>query len=85
MNGLSAIVARIDRATYGNFGDWKALSGAKGLFEMRIHYGQGYRIFYTVVDGRIILLLAGSEKRSQDKMIAKASEYLADYNRRVKP
>ena len=79
------LVARIDRASYGNFGDWKALSGAKGLFEMRLHYGQGYRIFYTVIGQRVILLLAGSIKRDQDKMIAKATEYLADYNRRTKP
>ena len=81
----TALIARIDRASYGNFGDWKALTGTKGLHEMRIHFGQGYRIYYAIIGQKVILLLAGSTKRSQDKMIAKASEYLADYNRRVKP
>ena len=80
----TALIARIDRASFGNFGDWKAMAGAKGLFEMRIHYGQGYRIYYTIVGQTIILLLAGSTKRSQDQAIAKAAGYLADYHRRVK-
>lgn len=81
----TALIARIVRASYGNFGDWKALTEAKGLYEMRIHLGQGYRIYYTIIEQKIILLLAGSTKRSQDKMIAKATEYLADFNRRTKP
>lgn len=80
----TALIARVDRAIFGNFGDWKMLAGAKGLFEMRVHYGQGYRIFYAIKDQKVILLLAGSTKHSQDKMIAKAAEYLADYNRRMK-
>ena len=71
--------ARIRRASLGNFGDWKDVKGAKGLFEMREHYGQGYRIFYTIIDNKIILLLAGSTKRDQNRTIAKAKDYLADY------
>lgn len=78
-----AIAARIDRATIGDFGDWKTISGAKGIFEMRIHYAQGYRLFYTVVGQKVVLFLAGSTKQEQDKTIAKAKEYLADYNERV--
>ena len=78
------LFARMDRARYGNFGDWKKFTGAKGLCEMRMHFGQGYRIYYTIVEQRLVLLLAGSRKGDQDKMIAKATQYLADYNRRVK-
>ncbi|MDX3929427.1 MAG: type II toxin-antitoxin system RelE/ParE family toxin [Shinella sp.] len=78
------VVARIRRASLGNFGDWKALTGAAGICEMRIHSGQGFRIFYIVVGQIIILLLAGSTKKEQDKTIAKAKNYLEDYNRRVK-
>ena len=37
----TVLFARIDRAAYGNFGDSRALSGVKGLHEMRIHFGQG--------------------------------------------
>lgn len=49
---------------------------------MRIHYAQGLRIFYTIVGQKVILLLAGSSKRDQDRVIAKAKEYLADYYKR---
>lgn len=78
------LLARIDRAAHGNFGDWKALVGAKGVFEMRESYGPGYRIFYAVVGRRIVLLLAGSTKKEQNRTIAKAKEYLADYEARMK-
>ena len=33
------LIARIDRAAHGNFGDWKSLTGVKGVYEMRINYG----------------------------------------------
>ena len=41
--------ARIRRASLGNLGDWKGIKGSKGLFEMREHYGPGYRIFYGII------------------------------------
>lgn len=75
------IVQRIDRASLGNFGDFKSIKGAKGVFEMREHYGAGYRIFYSIIENKIVLLLAGSLKRDQDKAIKQAKEYLADYER----
>ena len=75
------IHARIDRASLGNFGDWKEIKGAKGIFEMREHYGQGYRLFYTIRGKKIVLLLAGSTKKDQNRTIAKAKEYLAEYER----
>ena len=77
------ILARIDRAAEGNFGDWKSIAGAKGLCEMRIPYGQGFRIYYAVFGTRVVLLLAGSTKQAQDRTIAKAKEYLAEANRRA--
>lgn len=76
--------AQIRKAELGNFGDWKSLTGAGGICEMRVHYGQGFRIYYFVVGQKVILLLAGSTKKEQDRTIAKAKEYLEDYNRRVK-
>ncbi len=77
------LTARIDRAAHGNFGDWKALSGAGGVYEIREHYGSGYRIYYSVIGRKIVLLLAGSTKKDQNKVSAKAKEYLADYRRRT--
>ncbi len=76
------IYQRIDRASLGNFGDYKNIKGAKGIFEMREHYGPGYRIFYSIIENKIVLLLAGSIKRDQDKAIETAKKYLADYERR---
>ena len=76
--------ARIRRPSLGNFGDWKPITGAKGVFEMREHYGPGYRIFYSVIGNKIVLLLIGSEKKDQDKAITKAAAYLVDYEERAK-
>ncbi len=77
--GQGKLLARIRRATFGNFGDWKEIKGAKGLFEMREHYGPGYRIFYTIVGNKLIVLLAGSSKKDQKKAVAQAKKYLADF------
>lgn len=78
------VLARLGRAAEGNFGDWKSIAGAKGLFEMLISYGQGFRIYYTIMDGKLVLLLAGSTKQDQDRTISKAKEYLEEANRRLK-
>jgi putative addiction module killer protein len=78
------IVSRLERASNGFFGDWKPVIGAGGLREMRVHYGQGYRLFYTIVGQRIVLLVAGSTKHGQDKTIVRATEYLVDYQRRTR-
>lgn len=75
--------AQIRKAELGNFGDWKVLTGAGGIREMRVHYGPGFRIYYIIAGQKVILLLAGSTKKEQDRTIAKAKEYLADYNRRT--
>lgn len=81
--GQAKLLARIRRATFGNFGDWKEIKGAKGLYEMREHFGPGYRIFYTIVGNKLIMLLAGSSKKDQKKAMAQAKKYLADYAERT--
>jgi len=79
---ITKIRARILIMSVGNFGDAKPLTGAKGIYELREHYGQGFRVFYAKVGNKVILLLAGSSKKDQNKAIAKAKEYLAEYERR---
>jgi putative addiction module killer protein len=79
-----AIAARIERARIGDFGDWKPLKGASGMCEMRIHYAQGFRLMYALVDQKLIVFLAGSTKQEQDRTIAKAKDYWTDYTRRKK-
>jgi putative addiction module killer protein len=75
------IVARIDRLSAGSFGDCKALRG--GLFELRIDWGPGYRVYYTMVGKQCVLLLCGGDKRKQSADIKWALEYLKDYRERT--
>ena len=63
------VVARIDATKVGNFGDCKPIG--KGLSEMRIDYGPGYRIYYGQMDRFVYLLLGGGLKRSQSRDIAR--------------
>ena len=75
------IVARIDRLSAGNFGDCKALRG--GLFELRIDWGPGYRVYYATVSRVCLLLLCGGDKKKQSSDIKRALEYLKDYRERT--
>jgi putative addiction module killer protein len=75
------IVARIDRLSAGNFGDCKTLRG--GLFEMRIDWGPGYRVYYAMVGKACVLLLCGGDKRKQASDIKRALENLKDYRERT--
>jgi putative addiction module killer protein len=78
---MAKIVARIDRLSAGNFGDCKALRGA--LFELRIDWGPGYRVYYALVGKACVLLLCGGDKRKQSSDIKHALEYLKDYRERT--
>jgi putative addiction module killer protein len=78
------IRARLLRVAAGNFGDSKPIQGAKGLFELREHYGPGYRIFYCKAGQEVILLLAGSGKKDQSKAIEAAKNYMRDYEERTR-
>jgi putative addiction module killer protein len=75
------IAVRIDRLSAGNFGDCKSLRG--GLFELRIHWGPGYRVYYALEDRECVLLLCGGDKRKQSSDIRRALEYLKDYRERT--
>ena len=61
------IAARIDRLRTGNFGFCKMLGG--GLSEMKVDFGPGYRLYYTIEDSRVVILLAGSDKSDQERTI----------------
>jgi putative addiction module killer protein len=78
------LLARINRASFGNFGDWKALKNTGGLCEMREHYGPGFRIYFKIEGKHLLLILAGSIKRDQNATIAKAKKYIEDYEQRKK-
>jgi putative addiction module killer protein len=75
------IVARIDRLSAGNFGDCKLLRG--GLFELRIDWGPGYRVYYALLSRTCLLLLGGGDKRKQSSDIKRALMHLEDYRERT--
>ena len=66
------IAFRILQTEQGNFGDFKFIGD--GIYEMRINYGSGYRIYYTKGNEVVVLLLAGGDKSTQQKDIEKAKE-----------
>jgi putative addiction module killer protein len=74
------ILMRLDRLKLGNFGDCKTLQD--GVCELRIHYGPGIRIYYGKIGSKVILLLCGGDKGSQDRDIAKAKDYFKEYQSR---
>lgn len=73
LDGLSDIqararvFARIDRLADGNPGDVKPVG--EGVSELRIAYGPGYRVYYTMRGQALIILLAGGGKQTQAKDI----------------
>jgi putative addiction module killer protein len=74
------ITERLRRISLGNLGDFKSVG--EGVFELRIAYGAGYRIYFGQDGNRIILLLCGGDKSTQKKDILKAKEYWHDYQNR---
>lgn len=66
------IQARIDRAEDGNFGDHKSVG--EGVFEMRIHHGPGYRVYFMLRALEVVILLIAGDKSTQVKDIQIAQD-----------
>lgn len=66
------INARIRRLSLGNPGDVKPVG--RGISEMRIDYGPGYRVYFIQRGKTLVILLAGGDKRTQDQDIKAATE-----------
>ena len=73
LNGLrdiqarARILVRVERLAAGNPGDVRPVG--KGVSELRIDYGPGYRVYYTKHGKEVVILLAGGDKRTQAKDI----------------
>jgi putative addiction module killer protein len=72
----TAILMRIMRAGNGNFGDIKSVGTP--VKKMRIFVSKGYRIYFTVRNNKIIILLSGGHKGTQQQDIEKAHKLLID-------
>ncbi len=70
--GAARIVERIRAAESGNFGDCEPVG--EGVSEMRIHYGPGYRAYFTRCGEVVYLLLLGGDKSTQKRDIKRAKE-----------
>ena len=77
--GRARIIHRIRSAEHGNFGDCEPVG--EGISEMRIHFGPGYRVYYTRRGEVIYLLLLGGDKSSQKRDIKHAIEMARALNK----
>ena len=74
------ILSRLDRLSAGNFGDSRLVG--TGIWELRFHFGPGYRVYFALDGDTFVLLLCGGDKSTQAKDICLAEIYRKDYLRR---
>jgi putative addiction module killer protein len=80
--GRSHIAARLNRIRSSNFGDHVAVG--EGVFELRVHSGPGYRIYFGKEGSAIVLLLCAGAKKSQVADIETAKGYWREWKARRK-
>jgi len=74
------IRVRLARVRLGNLGDAHTVGG--GVWELRIDYGPGYRVYYAQSGPAALLLLGGGDKSTQGADIRQAQRYWAEYQQR---
>ena len=82
LNGPAAakVTAALYRLAEGNFSNVKGVGS--GVYERKIDFGPGYRIYFGKDGDAVVILLGGSSKQSQQKAIEAAILRLTDYRRR---
>ena len=73
---VARIDARLRSVSLGHFGDTRPVGG--GVFEMRIHHGPGYRLYFTREGDQVVILLCGGDKDSQERDIRRAKELVRE-------
>jgi putative addiction module killer protein len=74
------IQKRLIRLQTGNPGDYKSVGA--GVYELRIDFGPGFRIYFAFAGKQLVLLLCGGNKSTQATDIESAHEYWQDYQKR---
>jgi putative addiction module killer protein len=77
IRGRATIRARLERVRLGNLGDCKSIGG--GIFELRVQYGSGYRVYFGQDSLKLVVLLCGGDKGSQGRDIIKAKVLWKEY------
>jgi putative addiction module killer protein len=75
---LGKVMARLQRVKLGNLGDHHGVG--EGVYELRIDFGPGYRVYFGKDGKRLIILLIGGTKKTQKRDIETAKRYWSDYN-----
>jgi putative addiction module killer protein len=68
---------RLDRLELGNFGDTESVG--EGVYELRLHFGAGYRVYFARAGSLVVVLIGGGDKSTQRSDIAKAKEIWRRY------
>lgn len=68
--GRARILMRVDRLIHGNPGTHRNLTG--GVSELKIDFGPGYRVYYSIRGDRLLLLLVGGDKSTQERDVQTA-------------
>ena len=71
------VQARLARVQAGNLGDYKSLKD--GVFELRLDFGPGFRIYFGQHGETVVILLCAGDKSDQSRDIENAKEYWKDY------
>lgn len=72
----SRIERRIERMASGNYGDCEPVGS--GVYELRLDFGPGYRVYFAEEENVVVILLCGGDKSTQKKDIINAKHYLAE-------
>lgn len=75
----AVVLKRLARVRLGNLGEYRSVRD--GVYEFKIDFGPGYRIYFGQEGTKLIILLCAGEKRTQQKDIRKAHEYWEGYRR----
>ena len=71
------VLARLARVELGNLGDYSSVGD--GIYELRLFFGSGYRIYYMQQGSQLIILLCAGDKSSQAKDIKLAKQIALEW------